>query len=546
MNTTRTLGWCGGVMLTLTGASQSFDWVRQAGHNSSEQARAVSSDAFGNAYVTGEMSPGTTFEDTTLYGTFVDGFVAKYAANGDLLWVRAIVGPDTESPYDISTDPAGNSYVVGLFNMTADFGDTTLTSAGSFDMFLAKYDTDGNLLWARRGGGNSGDAAEGVCVDGTGKVHVVGSFSLSASFGGQTLVSVGQMDVFWVSYSANGDVIDAMRGGGTGADYATDVDALGGHVAITGDFQGTADLGSGTLTSNGQNEAFLACYTLTGMPLWSASGGSDLPTGTEAGAGVAIGYDGLVYMSGSAGGNATFGPLSFTANGGGQYMDAFVVAYDTNGTGAWINHGGGNTVDGANAIAAAPGGGVYVTGHYNGLATFSGEVLQPFSIDPDIFTSHYSTTGTLQWIKAAGGPYGEDAGSGICLATDGLFVAGLMNRTATFDGITLPVLYLERNIFLAHMALDNATPVTDGAISLKPFRLVPNPAIDEVRLEVDPSWTGRVMVRVADMAGHELLVRSVDLGGSAWLSIADLAPGMYLCTVSKDGAALSGRLQVVR
>jgi len=525
-----------GLGLGLTTQGQTFDWVRQAGTHSSEQARAVSSDAAGNAYVTGEMSPGTTFEDTTLFGSFVDGFVAKYAPDGELIWVRAIVGPDTESPYDISTDADGNSYVTGLFNMTADFGDTSITSTGSFDMFLAKYDTEGQLVWVRRAGGNSGDAGEGVCVDGSGTVHVVGSFTASAAFGDTVLVSAGQTDVFLVRYTADGTMMYARRGGGPGADYATDVDARDDLVAMTGGFQQTADMGSGVLQSQGHYDAFVACFTLSGTPLWSACGGSALPIATEAGAGVSIGHDGHVYMVGSAGGTASFGPLSFTANGGGEYMDAFVTAYTMDGTPVWVVQGGGVAVDGVNASVALPAGGVAVTGHYNGQADFSGQPLAPFSQDADIFTAHYSTQGSLQWISPAGGPHGADAGTGICTAADGLFVAGLFNRSATFGTLTLPVLYLERNIFIAHLAVDISTEL--GAQPAGPAMpcLFPNPANDRTTLHLPPGPDG--VVQVFDAMGRTVLSPQRVTTDRYLLDTQDLKDGLYLVRVAEAMPAM--------
>ena len=89
-------------------------------------------------------------------------FVAKYAPDGTLLWARSAGGIDTDRGLGIATDRGGNSYVTGRFLLTATFGageanETVLTAAGDFDVFVAKYASDGALLWARSAGGTGFD-----------------------------------------------------------------------------------------------------------------------------------------------------------------------------------------------------------------------------------------------------------------------------------------------------------------------------------------------------------------------------------------------------
>lgn len=80
-----------------------------------------------------------------------------------------------------------------------DFGGGALTSAGLFDIFVAKYaGTDGAHQWSKRFGSTSNDAGYGITVDATGDVVATGYFMGSVDFGGGSLTSAGTLDIFLV------------------------------------------------------------------------------------------------------------------------------------------------------------------------------------------------------------------------------------------------------------------------------------------------------------------------------------------------------------
>ena len=123
-------------------------------------------------------------------------FVAKYDANGVVMWAKQAGGTGDDVGYDVNVDTTGNVYVGGYFQGTASFGNTNVTSAGADDIFLAKYDNLGNLLWVRRAGGNGSDKANDIAVDGTGNCYVAGAFGATATFDSTLLTSYGGSDAF--------------------------------------------------------------------------------------------------------------------------------------------------------------------------------------------------------------------------------------------------------------------------------------------------------------------------------------------------------------
>jgi hypothetical protein len=173
--------------------------------------------------VTGFFDGSAVFGDgetneTTLVsaGGSGDLFVAKYHPNGQLVWAKQAGGTEFEIAFGIALDGSGNSTLTGRFRGSALFGDaeaneTTLVSTGNDDVFVAKYDPSGQLVWATRAGGTSSDSGVAVAVDGDGASAVTGSFLGSAVFGDgeaneTTLVGAGGFaDIFVAKFSSDTD-----------------------------------------------------------------------------------------------------------------------------------------------------------------------------------------------------------------------------------------------------------------------------------------------------------------------------------------------------
>ena len=185
-------------------------------------------------------------------------------------------GAGDDRGYAITTDADGNVFATGTFDGTATFGSTTLTSAGSRDIFVVKYDTTGTVLWARQGGGNGFDPGLGIATDADGNVYATGSFDGRAIFGSTLLIGAGSRDVFVVKYHADGTLLWIRRGGGAESDrgYAITTDVAG-NVYVTGSIEGTATFGSITLTSAGNEDVFVVKYDAEGTVLWAQQNGGD-------------------------------------------------------------------------------------------------------------------------------------------------------------------------------------------------------------------------------------------------------------------------------
>jgi hypothetical protein len=282
-------------------ASGSHLWSRRVGGSRAEAPAAVAVDGSGNVWVVGRFFETTNLGGATLSaagGLDQDGFIVKYSSTGTHLWSRALGGTGYDEARGVDVDASGNAIVTGWFAGSANFGGSTLTSAGGNDVFVAKYGSTGAHVWSRRYGGTGADEGRAVAVDpATSEIVVTGNFAGSTSFGGSTLTSAGSNDVFVAKYGSTGAHVWSRRAGGTSADSGRAV-AIGaaGQVVVAGSFARTIDFGTGAHTAAGATDAFVVRYSASGAPVASdAYGGTQ---GDQAD-GVAVASDGTTVVTGA-------------------------------------------------------------------------------------------------------------------------------------------------------------------------------------------------------------------------------------------------------
>ncbi|MBX3244177.1 MAG: SBBP repeat-containing protein [Acidobacteria bacterium] len=236
-------------------------WTRQFGTGGTDRARGVAVDTTGNIYIAGETSaslPGQTSLGSN------DAFLRRYDAEGNEVWTRQFGTNSVDSGYAADTDPEGNIYVVG--DTVGTFPGQT--SSGGTDAFVRKYDAEGNVLWTRQLGTDSTDRARGVAVDASGNVYVAGQ--TGGSFTGQT--NAGSDDIYVRKYDTDGNEIWTRQFGTTSFDWASSiaVDTTG-NIYMTGDVGGTLPDHS----SLGFQDSFVRKYSADGSVLWTRQFGTN-------------------------------------------------------------------------------------------------------------------------------------------------------------------------------------------------------------------------------------------------------------------------------
>ena len=191
-----------GIFLAQYNASNgSVRWARQAGSTgqSDDEALALCADREGSALVSGFFQNQALFGSNTVSAVVTntpDLFLAKYDVDGNILWLQQAGGILNDSGNSLAVDGCGNAYLAGSFSGTARFGDRTLGSLGGSDFFVALYDAAGRLVSLRQGGSTGGDAAQAIAVDGKGGTAAAGYYGANIALGGDFLASYGGRDAF--------------------------------------------------------------------------------------------------------------------------------------------------------------------------------------------------------------------------------------------------------------------------------------------------------------------------------------------------------------
>jgi hypothetical protein len=239
-------------------------WAKSAGGKKDDEGNSITIDVSGNIYLAGWFSsPEINFGSAVLINVGSDDiFLAKYDSNGNVLWAKSVGGTFSDGAYSAAVDASGNVYIAGVFNsIILNFGSTKLVNAGSDDIFLAKYDATGNVLWAKSVGGTGDDKANSIVVDASGSIYITGYFySPTINLGSFVLTNAGLSDLFLAKYDTHGNSLWAKSVGGINRDFShsVTVDLLG-NIYVAGEFESpTISFDSNLLTNTGRFDIFLA------------------------------------------------------------------------------------------------------------------------------------------------------------------------------------------------------------------------------------------------------------------------------------------------
>lgn len=323
-------------------------------------------------------------------------------------WARAFygsLGTENDIGQAVAVDRQGNVVVAGKFQGTVDFGGGPLTSAGQFDIFLAKFSASGTHLWSKRfGNGNgdwNGDRANCVAVDSSDNIIVGGGFQGNVDFGGGQVVGRGISDIFVAKYSPAGSHLWSKGFGNTQNDQAAGLVAdASGNVIVTGDFAGTVDFGGGPRTSFG-NDTFLAKFTPVGGHLWSTNFPSN---SADFGRCVAVDSIGNVVVGITFLNGIQIGTNVLIAAGSGGYnaVDIAVAKLDAAGRVLWAKRFGGLLEDEPSGLGFDSSGNIFVGGYFSGTVDFGGGSFTSRAYS-DMFLLKLSQTGSHIWSRQFGG-----------------------------------------------------------------------------------------------------------------------------------------------
>lgn len=497
-------------LLDLPLHAQVWQWGRFGGGPGVDSGGRVTVAPDGDVVVVASFQGNARFDGVQVSTIGSSGLVVlRYSSGGAIRWGAANGGAGDVVPAGIAVDRGGSAYLVGSFKRTISFGAFVLASRGDYDPFIAKLSPSGSWVWARSGGGTEADIAGGVVVDSLDRPIVVGTFSQGSRFDTAEIGAYGGSDLFLAMYESTGQLLWLIGDGGPGDERGVDVgvDASGG-ISVVGEFTGRGTFGGADLGFSAATDIAVGRYTRDGLGIWGRRIGSDSydhagaiavdPFGNitivgSCGDSIDLGTrwvggdggDDLLVMRLNAQGDISWGSVAsggtshgvdVAVSGSGDvvvvanYQDsvavgnlvlrepangnAAVIAYSGNGLPIWGDHNPvpGNTRGGG--VAFDRFGEFYLAGSYGATGRFGSVILPPPS-SIDLFLLRRGADAAVSPESSPNGPFCPGSVIHLPYRVDGVFFNGNVFRVELSDS---------SGSFLAPSEIGQTASTTSGTI----------------------------------------------------------------------------------
>ncbi len=345
--------------------------------------------------------------------------------------------------YSIATD-GENQYVTGCFAGNIGGPGPIVTSTGKEDIFLMKIDKKGQRNWVKSGGGSLAIADVGRCVvyDKQGYLYVTGSVSGTSNFDNSKSDGRGLKDIFLAKYDTTGKILWVKNFGGAGDDEgaALDLDSEGNIILVGYYSNKTANFGSFSVKSFGGKDIFISKLTSEGEVIWVRRAGNAMID--DQAFSVKVDPDDNILVVGGAGvsyfeGQYNSDEIGFSPLG---QDDAFLAKYDKDGIPVFVNRYGGRSSDKAFRVGLDNEGNIYVGGTFKDTVTFYNEVLGTIGSIDEIFVLKTDPEGKTLWAKSAGGSKHDYLKDMFVTENGDVFICGyLSSLTGSFMGVNFKI-----------------------------------------------------------------------------------------------------------
>jgi hypothetical protein len=427
------------IMAALSIKAQQYNWIwahelQVPGNN---PAYKIAADRAGNHYIAGvfsnesmEFGPYFIHNAGVMAGTY-DVFLAKYDADGNVLWARSMGGTLYETVTGIAVDKDDNVYLCGDFSSGRPGFDTVYlhnidTFTYSLESYLVKYNSAGSVLWAKEISGTANEQASGLDVDMNGNISVSGNSNSSVIYiDSNTYARAGSAVIFICSYDSIGHLRWSNVSNGAGTSFA--------RAICTDESHHTYILGSSDFLHFDTTTYFASISSQSFILTMDDSGKIVLHkefSGILDAAAIKSDHRAALYVAGQFSSDTlVFDSVSLTSNQGAN--DVFLMKVDTASNGLWLRSFGGAAYEGAADLSIDKDGSIMLVGSYQSLnIPLLFDTLINYGIN-NSFITQYNSSGDMIWLNSLGsdgfnGIYGiavdSDANYYMCgaMATNGI------------------------------------------------------------------------------------------------------------------------------
>ena len=360
-------------------------WAKNYGVDNEDYSTRCIVDAQGNLIVSGSFTDSLRLGIGFFSAATSNIYLAKFDFNGNLIWVQAYGGAQDDFVNDLAWSADGNILIGGNFNGTSQIGTVNLTSTGDFDILYAKIDAaNGNVIWAKSAGGSGHDEGSGICSSNNGNIFMTGHFNNTLQWGSYSQYSYGGNDIFICGMDNSGNSTWLKKGGASNEDNGKDITSdNAGNVFVTGDYVGVPVIFPPTQPN----------ITFDGQQLF---------------------------------GIAT--------------QDMFVAKYNNSGNLQWVKGLSGNLEQRGVAVTCDNSGAVYAGGYTIGDVYDGGTNISTNQVvgGEDFLISKYNSSGNREWTKVDGG-FNNDRINSLFYGEDSkVYFTGFYQGAPNIQGINIP------------------------------------------------------------------------------------------------------------
>ncbi len=381
------------IFILKTNAQGNAIWAKKIASGPGNHSARLKADEEGNLYLYGEFEDELSFGQTSLTSTvsFMDMFLAKLDSEGNLIWVKKAGGECTDCymfTRDIMISAENNIIITGSFNATSvNFGSNVISTSGNNNVYIVKYDSDGNDLWAKTHKGDEQNLNTALLSPADGEnFYIAGMFSDNLyNIGNINLSGNGELDVYYAEYDAQGNALWAKSFGGTGIDTVASIatDSLG-NMLLLSYFTNSITIGNTNLTSAGNSDVLVCKLSAVGDVIWTKTIGSEA---FELGYKISSDSNNNIFVSGGYVASLTLGNTILTSQG---ESNTFFTKMDT--AGNFIYAFGIYSIGFVSAnITTFPSGNIFAAGIFKSNITINNETI---TIGTNEFGYFYSKLGS--------------------------------------------------------------------------------------------------------------------------------------------------------
>jgi hypothetical protein len=538
--------------------SLNIDWVKGMGSIDSEYSGNIKKISTGDLIIAGNFYNSVDFDPSAATNTQTsvgqsDLYFARFDQSGNLVYVKTFGGTWYDYLSSMETDQNDNIYLSGYFSGTVDFDPSAntfnLLPTGTNNCFFAKYDANGNLIYAKSLSCSDLFSISDSKVDSNGNIIIVGSFSGTLDFDPSPAVLAYTDNVsipFVAKYNSTGDLVFAFcledPGFNANSVHRLELDDNN-NIYVAGNFATTTDFDPGTplvnLPCSGDQDVFFAKYDSGGNYIFAKSIVSNA-TGFNFIRKIALDNSGNIYVAGLLDGGLTgvnfdTSLTNYTLNTA-TYEMTFIAKY-TN-TGNVINAKAyevslGNMID-VSTLYFDNMNNLYVVGIYQNQVDFdlsAGVVpAQSLSYSIDAFVAAYDPNWNYLFSGTIGGPDNDRISAAVIDGSGTVFLTGSYSHICSFDpfagGPILPS-NGSYDLFIAKYTAPALLIKNEEGSSVFAF---PNPFSDALYLNnisVDSD------IRLINELGMPVLSTNTSAGNS--INTQSLASGCYIVELSSQG-----------